>query len=198
MKIGLFGGSFNPVHVAHLIISDWVKEELSLDSIYLIPTALSPLKAGEPSMIEMHHRISMLRLAVKDMDGYMIKDYESEQGKVYYSVNTIEKVAKEMSLSRDDLFFIVGTDNFRIFHTHWKDPEKIASLCTIVAAKRPNEEMPATIPDYLNFIAVETPLIDISSTLIRERIKEGKSIRFMVPDEVEKYIKTNNLYGKII
>ncbi|MFC1564508.1 nicotinate (nicotinamide) nucleotide adenylyltransferase [candidate division KSB1 bacterium] len=194
MKTGLFGGTFNPIHIAHLVIAEWVRSELDLDRIYFMPTAQSPMKVSDPSTGDMEHRIRMVELAIKGNDKFRLSDYESEPGKVYYSVDTVRRASEDLGLSKDRLFFIIGEDNFEIVPTKWKNPEKLASLCTIVVARRFGNRNKDNTASEFEHIFVDTPVIDISSSMIRERIRSGLSIRYLLPPDVEQYIIDNNLY----
>ncbi len=193
-KIGLFGGTFNPIHNAHLIIAQWVLDHLKLDHIYFMPTALSPLKIKDRSVLEMSERIKMVEIAISDNWRFRLADYESEPGKVYYSVDTVRRVSSEMGLKREELYFIIGEDNFDIVPTQWKDSPELAALSTIVVARRFSGEQKKPDQGLLDHVFVDTPAIDISSSLIRERLANGLSIKYLVPENVEEYIIKNGLY----
>ncbi|MCP4723955.1 MAG: nicotinate (nicotinamide) nucleotide adenylyltransferase [bacterium] len=194
LKIGLFGGTFNPIHNAHLIIADWIRDHMELDCIYFMPTSVSPMKIDDPSILDMTTRTRMVELAIKGNSRFKLADYESEPGRVYYSVDTVRRVAAELGLTRDQLFFIIGEDNFRIVPTQWKDSPELAKLSTIIVARRFSGEPIKQQEMELEHVFVDTPAIDISSSMIRERIAKGLSIKYLVPENVEKFITEKKLY----
>ena len=181
-KIGLFGGTFDPVHTGHLIIAQSVRESLGIDSIIFIPSARPPHKNTD-IMFTPEERYSMLSAALEGNPHFLISDIEMKRQGPSYTIDTIKEIKSSVA-PNTELYFIVGCDNL-VEISSWKEPQAIISECGIVAAGRPGHEND-TIPGWLmNAITlVHTPLIDISSSDIRARIREGKSIRYLVPDAV--------------
>jgi len=193
VKVGLFGGTFNPVHTAHVILAEWIRDELKLNSIYFIPTALPPHKTSDQAIIDIELRKEMVRLAIQDNPHFKLAEYETDPGNVSYSIDTVRNFLKNHPLGRDDLFFIIGEDNLRILST-WKDPVELSRLCRIVVARR-SVDIPVQIPKGIEQpILLQTPNIDISASEIRGRIREKRSIRYLVPEPVERFIREHKLY----
>ena len=181
-KIGLFGGTFDPIHTGHLIIAQSVLETAQLNTIIFIPSARPPHKNSD-IMFSPEQRYAMLSAAIKDNPFFQVSDIEMKRTGPSYTIDTIQQIKSTID---DDttLYFIIGRDNlFEI--SSWKDPQALIQECRIIAADRPCAEND-TIPDWFNgFIdIVKVPLIEISSSDIRARIRQGKSIRYLVPDTV--------------
>lgn len=192
-KIGVYGGSFNPIHNGHLLLAEQAREELALDKVIFVPAYLSPFKTNglyESS----YHRCELVRLAIScntkyfDMDTWEVDHPE----KISYTVDTLTYL-KTKRYPNDELYLIIGSDNFHCFHA-WKDPETIKKLAKIVVGKRPGYQ---TVEDE-NLIFIENvTTTNSSSTEIRERLHNGKSIKYMVPREVDEYIHFRRLYQKL-
>lgn len=192
-KIGLFGGTFNPVHIGHLLIGEWIREEYDLNRIIYIPSGHPPHKR-EQEITPIHHRWKMLELASAGNPHFSLSDFEKNSGKVSFTIDTIEHFVHQFNLRRDGLYLIVGEDSLRDLPT-WRKPDEIARLCRItVAHRRGLTTNTISSPAFSDIIYSSVPLIDISSSEIRTRVSEGKSIRYMVPSVVEEYIKEKELY----
>ncbi len=183
-KIGLFGGTFDPVHIGHLIIAETVLEQSGLDMVMFIPSARPPHKHHE-LMFTAHQRLKMLSEAIKDNSNLVVSDIEMKREGPSYTIDTIREIKAALP-SGTELLFIVGKDNLYEMET-WKDPHAIIEECTILVADRICEKK-CDIPYWLKTKVkmVNIPLLEISSSEIRNRIREGKSIRYMVPEVVEK------------
>ncbi len=192
-KIGLFGGTFDPVHIGHLIIAGSVSEVKGLDTVIFIPSACPPHK-GRDILFNADERFRMLSLAIKDDPRFEVSDNELKRPGSSYTIDTIREMKSQFP-SGTELFFIVGMDNLYEIEL-WKDPLDIVREIRILAAKRVSDKT-RDIPGWLlkNVEIVNVPLIEISSSDIRKRISEGKSILYLVPDEVYKEIQ--NLKFKI-
>jgi len=193
LNIGLFGGTFNPIHNAHLIIAEWIRVHIGLDFIYIMPTAQPPHKLDDTEILDIRHRVAMIKLAIQGEEGFRLIDDESDTDTPAFSVDTVREFSRRHPEAAGDLYFIIGQDNYKSLCS-WKDPGELSRMCRIVVARRPggnNEKDPEGIKSP---IFVDTPLINISSSMIRERIREGKSIRYLVPFKVAAYIKKHNLY----
>ena len=185
-KIGLFGGTFDPVHIGHLIIAETVLEQSGLDMVMFIPSARPPRKHHE-LMFTAHKRLKMLSEAIKDNPNLVVSDIEMKREGPSYTIDTIREIKAALP-SGTELSFIVGKDNLYEMET-WKDPHAIIEECTILVADRICEKK-CDIPYWLKTKVkmVNIPLLEISSSEIRNRIRKGKSIRYMVPEVVEKEI----------
>ena len=188
-KVGIFGGTFDPIHHGHLITSQSVREIRDLDRIIFIPSFISPHKADANS-VSPEHRINMLKLAVEGIDFFEVSDYEIRKGGISYTIDTL----KEFKKKYDELEFIIGYDNIFKFHT-WKNPDEIMKITRILVLKRKSSLLPPHEDKYVkSAIFVETRGIEISATDIRKRVKQGMPIHYLVPKKVKEYIYSFNLY----
>lgn len=187
MRIGLFGGSFNPIHHAHLIVATHVAEALKLDRVLLMPTAISPLKQKD-ALAPARDRWAMLKLAVRGNPLLEPSDAEIRRGGVSYTIDTLRALRRP---ARDRLFLILGSDAARLL-PRWKQIDEVRRRARIVLVARPGQTVRLRMPK--EYIVVEAPLLDISGTGIRDRIRKGRSIRYLVPDAVERYIRLKGLY----
>jgi nicotinate-nucleotide adenylyltransferase len=189
-RIGLFGGTFDPVHTGHLIIAETIYEKANLDVILFIPSARPPHK-HHVLMFDAEQRFSMLSEAIKGNKKFRVSDIEMKREGPSYTIDTILEIKAELS-PETELAFIVGRDNLYDMEM-WKTPYDIIKECSILVADRIcNQER--DIPDWLKTKVqiVKVPLIEISSSEIRQRIRDGKSIRYMVPDVVIEEVKKLN------
>lgn len=191
MKLGVFGGTFNPPHCGHLIIAEHVRESLALDKVLFVPCAIPPHKQ-DLDIVEAHYRIEMLEYAVQGNRYFSVSDLEIERGGVSYSVETLTEIRR--AHPHDELFLLIGMDNMPEFHT-WKEPEKILDLARVVVMTRPGVRVsPEQMKVVESATLCEVPEIGISSREIRRRVHEGKSIRYLVTAAVEMYIYQHQLY----
>ncbi len=197
LKYGIMGGTFNPIHYAHLFIADEVKDLFNLDKIIFMPTGTPPHKNN--LNIDAFHRYTMTKLAVANNNKFTVTDIEVLNQDISYTVDTMKKLT---SLHPDiDFYFITGTDAILELPS-WKDPKTLLTLCKFVSVNRPNfadDTLTDKIKDITDkfggeIFLVNGPELNISSTQIRERVKEGKTIRYLVPNEVNDYILKNKLY----
>jgi len=188
-KVGIFGGTFDPIHFGHLITAQSVKELRDLDKIIFIPAFISPhktdAKASSPE-----DRLNMIKLAVEGIPFFDFSDIEIKKGGISYSVDTLQELKKHYT----ELEFIIGYDNIFTFHT-WKEPDEIFKLAKVIVLKRKSSHPPQFEDKYYHqSVFVQTRGIEISATDIRERVKHGMPINFLVPSEVMKYIYKHKLY----
>ena len=190
-RVGIFGGTFDPIHLGHLITAQSVKEIRELEKIIFIPAFISPHKSNaETSSPE--DRLNMIKLAIKDIPFFDYSDMEIKMGGVSYTVDTLRELKKQY----ENLEFIIGYDNIFSFNT-WKDPDEIMKLSTIIVLKRKSSHAPPFKDKYYNqAVFVQTRGIEISATDIRERVKLGKPINFLVPPPVMEYIYKQKLYNE--
>jgi nicotinate-nucleotide adenylyltransferase len=191
-QVGLLGGTFDPPHIAHLIIAQEVLESLRLDEIWFVPSNIPPHKKNN-RVTPARHRLRMLQLSVSGQPKFKVSDAEIRRGGISYTVNTL----KEFSLpkSRSRLYLILGSDNLRQL-SGWKSPEEVYRLARIVLVKRPGSKLPSAYPWVKKGVIVKAPLLEISSSKIRQMIKSGRSIKWWVPEEVRRYIAKCKLYCK--
>ena len=213
MKIGLFGGTFDPIHWGHLRSVEEVREAFSLDRVLFIPTSIPPHKKRQPNTTA-RERLEMVRLAIAKNTGFGISTIELSRPGKSYSIDTLRYFSQRKG-PRDALYFILGQDAFRLIGS-WKDFEEIFPLCHLIVTSRPGSGnslslagMPVAVRRLFcydrrrNFYRHESGTqifffritdIAISASDIRDRLKEGRSIRYLVPLEVEAYIKKRGLY----
>jgi len=191
MNIGIYGGSFNPPHIAHLIFAEMLYEELQLDKVIFIPSATPPHKKNH-NLLSAEKRLELIRLAIDGNERFGVSDVEIQRGGTSYTIDTLKSLEK--LYKNATLYLIVGFDNLEIFH-QWKEYRTILNKCTLVAVNRPGFKTDTVDAEVLSRTKIiDLPRFDISATDIRQRIREGKSIRYMVPDAVLTEIEKNNLY----
>ncbi len=188
-RVGIFGGTFDPIHHGHLITAQSVREIRHLDKIIFIPSFISPHKSDIISASP-EHRMKMLKLATKGVDFFEVSDYEIKKEGISYTIDTL----KEFKKKYDKLEFIMGYDNIFKFH-NWKEPDKIMGLTKVLVLERKSSKPHPFDYKYVEqAIFVETRGIEISATDIREKVKQGVPIHYLVPEKVKEYIYNFNLY----
>jgi len=212
MKIGIFGGTFNPVHLAHLRIAEEIRDTFKLAKVIFVPAATPPHKPLADNL-SFETRLAMVRMAIMGNLGFTYSDIEGRRQGKSYSIDTLHRF-REL-YPRDEFYFIMGSDSFADFST-WKEYAAIFSCCNIVAIMRPGtavaslkESLPVDIGNEFCYYEAEKRLahksgysvyyivgtqLDISSTAIREMTKEGRSIKYLVPEPVEHYIQEQRIY----
>lgn len=191
MKIGIYSGSFNPVHIGHIALVDYIVSQKIVDEAWLIRSPQNPLKASN-TLLSDEHRAAMLELAIHDHPGLKVCTIEDNLPKPNYTINTL-KALKEKFLN-EEFYLIIGADNWEIFDK-WKDWDIILRDFHLIVYPRPGYDAPVVDKNkYTTVQVVDAPLFDISSTEIRERRLAGKSIKKLVSPDVNKYIKENKLY----
>jgi len=190
-RIGLFGGSFDPVHLGHLILAQIACEELDLRKVYFVPTAVPPHKMDR-ELTPFELRVKMLQLAIEGNENFEISLVENRETPSY-TYETILKF-REAGYSRDELHLLVGSDSLNDMGK-WREPDKIFANATIVSMMRPGYEDIPSLPAGSAIIVLERGSNSISSTDIRELVKSGRSIKYLVPEAVENFIKEHSLYS---
>lgn len=191
MKIGLLFGSFNPIHNGHLIIAEYVAENTELDQVWLVVSPQNPLKKKE-TLLANHHRLAMVKLAVEDSTKLKVSDIEFKLPVPSYTINTIVHLQEKHP--KHSFALIMGADNLEGF-TKWKNYEQLLELCELYVYPRPGYDGGALKKNPKTHW-VNAPLMELSATYIRQAIKEGKSIRYMLPEAVYKYLSEMNFYKK--
>jgi nicotinate-nucleotide adenylyltransferase len=190
VRLGIFGGSFDPPHIGHLLAAVDAFEALSLDTLIFVPAAVQPLKAGMATA-SAHHRLAMVRLLVGADSRFAVDSMEIERAGLSYTVDTLNTFAQRFPSA--ERFFLVGEDAMTAFAA-WKAPQQIMRLAHVAILRRPGAAAadPSNAPG--GTIALSTRLVDVSSTEIRERVRAGRSIRGFVPESVAAFIETERLY----
>lgn len=198
MNIGVLGGTFDPVHNGHLIVAEEAKTQLNLVEIIFVPAGQPWLKEDRP-ISPAEHRLQMLRLAIADKPHFKLSTIEIERAGPSYSVDTIAELRAQLG-SEDEVFFILGWDSLAEL-LQWREPARIIKMCYLVAAPRPGYPRPKlkTLEASIlglsqRVMLMEKPEIDISASAIRDRVARGLSIRHLVPEPVNRYIKEHKLY----
>lgn len=200
MRIGIFGGSFDPVHYGHLLLAELCRESCRLDEVRLVPAAVPPHKQDQGRAAD-EHRVAMLELAIGAHPQLQVWDVELKRGGVSYTVDTLRALREAQP--NDELFFLMGADSLYDL-PNWREPKEICELATIVVVDRPGSNpvdfdvlSKITTPERLDSFRsnlVTMPQLEISSSEIRQQVGSGRSIRFQTPRAVEKYIETAKLY----
>jgi len=200
MRIGIFGGSFDPVHYGHLLVAELCRESCELDEVRLVPAAIPPHKQDQGRAAD-EHRLHMLQLAIGGHRSISAWDVELKRGGVSYTVETLRALREERP--DDELFFLMGADS--LFDLpNWRSPEEICELATLAVVDRPGNRKidfevlseivsPERIEHFRSHV-VPMPQLELSSSEIRERVAQKKSIRFQTPRAVEQFIVEESLY----
>ncbi len=191
MKVGVFGGAFDPPHVGHMIIAEGVRTSLDLDRILFIPYTIGPHRPDGPA-VETRHRLQMLELSTGDNEYFEIDDLELRRGGVSFTIDTLRSLAQ--ARPGDELVLIIGSDQLPVF-SDWKEWRNILDMAQVAVIERPGFDLDSG-PDELTgrMIPVRLSLLLISSTMIRERVSAGLSIRYLVLPAVAGYIEEQKLY----
>lgn len=197
MRLGIFGGTFDPIHLGHLLTAEAVLERLSLDKVIFIPAQIPPHKRDK-IITPPEKRLKMAKLAAAYNENFIVSDIELKREGPSYSVDTISELKN--IYTQAEFFFIIGSDAINDIAT-WHEAKRLIASCNFAAATRAGEPLNRKyLREYfgeiahINIMEVKTPQIDISSTDIRRRIGEGKNISYMVTKEVAEYIKREGLY----
>lgn len=195
MRLGLMGGTFDPIHNAHLFIAEEARIRMDLEGVLFIPNGVPPHKK-QYEVTPARHRMKMVEIAVRFNSAFWPSRLEIDRAGKSFAVDTL--TALKSALTESELYFITGFDAVAEILT-WKRHEEVIKLCRFVAVARPGSEtgsaidqLPQTYRDRIDIL--ESPHLDISSTEIRERVRQGLPIRYLVPDEVEEYIRRQSLY----
>ena len=195
VRIALFGGTFDPVHYGHLRLAEEAREAANLERVLFVPANASPFRLQEP-LSAPHHRLQMLRLATADNPAFEVSELEIQRGGVSYTIDTV--VAIRNQYPEATLFLILGADALQGF-MQWRSPDAIVRECSLLVGGRPAYELQAILerlPETIRQRAqpVAMPLLDISAHTIRQRVRAGRSIRYLTPPDVIKYIQQHRLY----
>ena len=190
-KLGVLGGTFDPIHMGHLVLAEQAREQFELDQIIFIPSASPPHKTEQELSLAIH-RFEMTKLALEGNRYFSVSDIELKRKGLSYTIETLRELK---GLYKDsEIYFLTGSDVLEEITT-WKDPEEIYKLARIVIAVRPGfDKFDPENHFAKKSVIVRITGVDISSTQIREKVRNGESIKYLVPSKVEEYIKKKNLY----
>jgi nicotinate-nucleotide adenylyltransferase len=199
-KLGIFGGSFDPIHYGHLLLAETCREQCRLDRVLIVPAAVPPHKQLQ-AMTSARDRMEMVRLAIGGHEHMAVSTIEFDRGGVSYTVDTLAALAEQQP--GNSLFFLMGADSLTDLPT-WREPQRLCELAVPLVVRRAGSPEPdfsairhLVTPERIEEIRehqVEMPIIELSSTDIRQRVASGRSIRYRTPRAVEKFIETHGLY----
>ena len=195
-RLGVMGGTFNPIHLGHLMIAEEARQAFHLKKVLFVPSYITPHKDVCGATAE--QRLAMTRLATADNPYFTVSDMEMRRRGNSYTVDTL-RLLKEIYGPSHSLYFISGTDTIHDLH-NWNNPEEILSLCQFIGATRPDgsEQIDSIISSFgelgKNILKLPVPTMEISSTELRRRIRLGLSVRYMMPSAVVEYIRKNGVY----
>ena len=187
MRLGIFGGSFNPIHNGHLLLAETARDTLALDRVVFVPTHTPPHKTSS-QLLPGPARFELVQLAVRDNPAFVASDIEIQRKGTSYSIDTVRALHEQLPQAK--LFLIIGQDMLTVKWFAW---EEIKKLCTVVVARRPEA---AAVKKQPAVKWLDMPQIDISATDIRKRVSAGRSIRYLVPPIIEREIRQRGLYQK--
>lgn len=193
MKIGIMGGTFDPIHIGHLMAAEYAAEQAGIDEVWFVPTHAPPHKAHSPSA-SAADRLKMVELAIQGNSRFQVLDWEIRSGGISYSIETAKMLKKRYP--DYDFAWMIGADMVQ-YLPKWHEIEKLSALIRFIGFARPGTAIDLSSleePMRSSVQLVSIPLMDISSTRIRERIRQGLSVRYMVPEEVLNYLKVRQIY----
>jgi nicotinate-nucleotide adenylyltransferase len=188
MHIGLYFGSFNPIHIGHLIVANHIVENTEIDKIWFVVSPHNPLKDAH-SLLNEYDRLHLVELAIQDNLKFRASNVEFHLPKPSFTIDTLTYLTEKFPLEKFSI--IIGSDSFQNIH-RWKNYEHLIAENSFIVYKRPGFEITET--HGANLTVMQAPLLDISSTYIRQQIREKKSVRYLLPDAVFKYVEENRYY----
>ena len=191
MKIGIFGGSFNPIHSGHAIIAHHIITSGAVDRLWLMVSPVNPLKVDKKQQVADTDRLRMVEMVSRPMEHVETSAFEFTMPKPSYTIDTLN--ALQAKFPDDEFYLVIGADNWAVFN-RWRNSEEILAKYHLLVYPRLgfDVEIPEELRDRVTL--VDAPIIELSSTVVRERLAKGLSVRYYVPDEVLGYIERNNLY----
>ena len=190
MHIGLYFGSFNPIHTGHLIIANHVIQHTEIDKIWFVVSPHNPLKESH-SLLNEYHRLHLVNLAIEDNPKFRGSNVEFQLPKPSFTIDTLTYLTEKFPLEKFSV--VMGADSFENIH-RWKNFEQLLSRYPVIVYNRPGHPVKETHGASLT--TLDAPMLDISSTYIRKQVREKKSIKYLVPQAVEEYILSNKYYAK--
>lgn len=192
MRIGIIGGTFNPIHYGHLVSASEVCSKFKLDKVIFVPSSLNPLK-NTSNLAEAHHRLKMIKLAIAGNPLFEVSDIEIKRGGISYTIDTIKELVKKYGKDTN-IYFIIGIDAFLEINS-WVAPDALLKMCKFIVTTRPGYDVKKAKQIFKKHTeTMEITYLEISSSDIRKRIKSGSSIKYLLPERVENYIQKHKLY----
>jgi nicotinate-nucleotide adenylyltransferase len=198
MRLGVLGGTFDPIHYGHLSAAEATRAHLKLDAVLFVPAGMPPHKVGN-RINSPQHRLAMVRLAIASNPHFVLSTVDLDRPGPHYTVDMMIILRKEWGVSADDCYFIMGYDSLLDLPT-WHKPVRLIHLCRLAVAQRPGysmqmEEMEEVLPGIARRVDfVPMPLLDIASHELQERVRAGLPIKYLLPERVERYIYEHGLY----
>lgn len=188
-KAGLFFGSFNPIHIGHMILAEYMVEHTDLGELWFIPSPHNPLKEKK-SLLADHHRLALVNQAIEVDDRFKVEDIEFKMPQPSYTIDTLTRLSEKFP--NQEFVLICGSDIFKSFHK-WKNYKELLKQYSFYVYNRPGSDL-GDYSDHSKIKLFEAPLIEISSSFIRKSIQESKSVNYMLPDKVGQYIEEMHFY----
>lgn len=198
MRVGIFGGTFDPIHLGHLVIAEQVAEELRLEQVVFVPGGIPPHKEASSVRASAADRLDMVTAVVSGNERFVVDTIEMDAGRKTYSVETVPLVKERWP--GDEWYFVTGADEISNLLS-WKEPDRLLEEVVMVAATRPGydisnlDHLAKSLRNFDRILPVECSRIDVSATGIRRQLLQGKTIRYLVPEEVHEIIYERGLYG---
>jgi nicotinate-nucleotide adenylyltransferase len=198
LRLGILGGTFDPIHFGHLLAAEEARVTLRLDRVLFAPAGDPPHKQGY-AILPVAHRLRMVRLAISDNPAFDISAVDMDRPGPHYTIDTIQLIRNEWGTGIDETYFIMGADSLAHLLT-WHQPDQLVGLCRLAVVARPGyradlAELEAALPNISHRLDwVEMPVLGISSSDLQRRVREGRSIRYQVPAAVAEYVTEHNLY----
>lgn len=198
MRLGILGGTFDPIHFGHLLAAEEARVTLRLDRVLFAPAGDPPHKQGY-AILPIAHRLRMVRLAISDNPAFDLSAVDMDRPGPHYTIDTIQLIRNEWGTGVDETYFIMGADSLAHLLT-WHQPDQLVDLCRLAVVARPGyradlAELEAALPNISHRLDwVEMPVLGISSSDLQRRVREGRSIRYQVPAAVAEYVTEHRLY----
>ena len=194
LRLGVFGGTFDPPHQGHLALAEWARVELKLDRVLFVPAGVPPPKRSA-ALSPVAHRVAMTRLAVRGNPAFEVSTFESRRRGPSWTADTVRALAEAHPRAR--LHLLMGADMYATFDS-WREPEAIARLAVLVVAMRPGSDAPRRVRSARRsgrgVVWLSNPGLEVSSRALRARARRGDSLRYLVPDSVARYLERHRLY----
>jgi nicotinate-nucleotide adenylyltransferase len=196
-RIGVLGGTFDPIHIGHLILAEEAHDQLELEIVYFVPAGDPPHKR-ERRLAPVQHRVRMTELAIAGNDAFRVSRVDADRGGPHYTIDMVQIIQSQLAPGCE-LFFLMGFDSLAELPT-WHEPARLIAACHLVALTRHDidvdwEKLEAALPGIRQRVTIlDMPELEIASHQLQRRIREGRSIRYLVPDEVGAYIREKGLY----
>jgi nicotinate-nucleotide adenylyltransferase len=193
MRIGIFGGSFDPIHIGHAIIAQHIISSGMVDRLWFMVSPVNPLKVDKERQVADTDRLRMVEMVSRPMEGVETSAFEFTMPRPSYTINTLN--ALQAKFPDDEFYLVTGGDNWQVFDK-WRNSDEILAKYHVLVYPRLGYDVviPAELQDRVQL--VDAPIIELSSTIVRERLARGQSVRYYIPDEVLKYIERHGLYQR--